>query len=159
PHRRAEAGHALEVRRIDDALVAKPTALGVEGHLVAGVEDAERAAYDLHSHRLADEPPGHAVGVGVDLDRAVRAYLTHDLARLLEGRLAVERTQGRGFRSLKAHERRLAGRAVDAHVGHLARPASEVRLEGSQLAKERPAMALRLTKPTLRSSLPFVRAR
>jgi hypothetical protein len=102
----------------------------VEGHLVAGVEDAELAAYDLHSHRLADQPPGNAVGVGVDLDRAVRGHLAHELARLLEGRLAVERAQGLSLFPLEPHERRLAGRPVDAHVGHLARPASEVRLEG-----------------------------
>src|SRR5690606_41943362 len=48
----------------------------------------------------------------------------------LERRLAVERAQGLRFRALEAHERRLAGRPVDAHVGHLARPAREVRLEG-----------------------------
>ena len=47
--------------------------------------------------------------------------------------------------ALEALDRRLAGRAVHPHVGDLARPGFEMRLEASQLAKERPAIAFRFT--------------
>ena len=37
----------------------------------AAILDPDAAAGDDHAHRLADEPRRHAIGVGVDLDRAI----------------------------------------------------------------------------------------
>ena len=101
----------------------------VRRDLVAGMEDADPTIHDGHLNTLADQPPGHAVGVGVDLDGAVRMHLAGELAPLPERRPAVDRPQGRRLVALEARDRRLAGRAVDAPVGHLAHPPGEMRLE------------------------------
>ena len=56
--------------RIDLALVP-PGQLGMRDHLLLAVPDRDPAAGDGDPDRFADQPPGHAVGVGVDLDTAI----------------------------------------------------------------------------------------
>ena len=46
-------------------------ALVVTGDLHLGVEDAHHASRHLDPHPGADQPPGYAVVVGVEIDRAV----------------------------------------------------------------------------------------
>lgn len=99
------------------------------GDLAAAMLDADPAAGDHHPHALADQPPRHTVGVGVDLDAAVGLDLPDQVADLAERRAAVERPQGCGFRPLEPLERRLPGRAVPAYIGDLAHPPGQVRLQ------------------------------
>src|SRR6516225_131430 len=49
--------------------LATTGSLAVAGDLVAMMADADATAGDDDFHRLADQPPGNAVGVGVALDR------------------------------------------------------------------------------------------
>src|SRR3954451_20408039 len=63
----------------------------------------------------------------------------------------TEAAQGRGLVALEARDRRLAGRAVDAPVGHLAHPPGEMRLE-RRPAREAPpgdGVALDVADPAL----------
>jgi len=55
---------------IDDAL---QTALAyrMNGDLVGAMEHTHAFGRDCDAHALADQPPGHGVSVGIDLDRAV----------------------------------------------------------------------------------------
>ena len=125
---RARPGDAMIVRRLDHPLPAAGD-LGMRGNLGAVVLDRHAPATGNHRHPLADQPPRHAVAVGVQLDAAFRADHPHQFAHLLERRTAVQRTQRGGFVALKADARRLLGRAVAPQVGHLARPAHQMRLQ------------------------------
>ena len=91
--------------------------------------DAHLAGRDRHRHALADQPPRHRVAVGVDLDRTVVADDADQLAQRSERRPPAERLQPVRLVTLEAGDRRLAGRAVDAHVRDLALPLGEMRLE------------------------------
>jgi hypothetical protein len=146
------------VARLDDAL-APAGELGVLGDQPAGVVDPHPAGADADLHALPDQPPGHRVGVGVELDGTVGLHLADELADLPERRPPGERPERRRLVAREADERRLAGvpctRTSATSRVHQARCASRA----SQLSKPCPAMALRLTYPTPRSSLPLVRAR
>jgi len=100
----------------------------VTGDLLAGVEDAHLALGHHDAHRFADEPPRHAVAVGVQLDARIGVHAAHELAHLQERRLGRQRSQRRTLVALEARQRRLARRAVDAHVGDLPHPALQMRL-------------------------------
>jgi len=63
----------------------------------------------------------------------------------MERRYAGGRFECSRLGALEPLDRRLAGRAVHAHIGNLARPRPQMRLEASQLANERPAIAFRFT--------------
>lgn len=78
---------------------------------------------------LADQPPGDRVGVRVDLHRAVGPHAPAQLARRQERAALGQRPQRGGLVAREARQGRLPGGAVDAEVGHLARPALEMRLE------------------------------
>src|SRR5690606_16158855 len=71
----------------------------------------------------------HAVAVGVQLDRAVGLHPAHQLAYLAERRATVERPQGAGLVAPEPLDWCLAGGAVHAPVGDLARPPRQMRLE------------------------------
>jgi hypothetical protein len=115
------AGDALEVSGIDDPLTTSRR-LGMRRDFPAGMKDPDPTVAHHDLHALADEPPGHAVAVGVDLDRAIGLHPAYQLAHLPEGRPALDRPQGRRLVAPKAHQRRLARRAVDANVGDLPHP-------------------------------------
>jgi integrase len=83
---------------------------------------------DRHGDALANEPPRHRVAVGVDLNRAIVADDTRQLAQASERRSVAQRLQPVRLVALEAHHRHLAGRAVNAHVGDAALPPGEVRL-------------------------------
>src|SRR5262245_30255937 len=129
-------------------------ALGMAGHFRAAVTDARPAAADHHLQGLADQPPRYAVGVAVDLRGAILPHATHGAER----RTAIQRPQG--CRSAAA--KRLTGTSpvvpctrtsAISRIHHTKWPSGSAHLPNS-----RPAMALRFTYPTPRSSLPFVRA-
>ena len=50
----------------------------MDRHLAPGMTDAQHLAGDRHPHALADQPPGHRVGVAVDLDGAIRLHFARD---------------------------------------------------------------------------------
>src|SRR5690606_1472009 len=76
---------------------------------------------------LANQAPRHTVGVGVEFDAALGIDPAHELAHLQEGGDSRDRTQVLAL-ELEALGGRDARRAVDAHIGHLALPAREMRL-------------------------------
>lgn len=71
--------------RVDDATAPTNTDR-MNGHLMDPVMDAHRAIDDRRSHRLADQPPWHRVGIAIDLDRAVGLHATDQFTCGLEGR-------------------------------------------------------------------------
>src|SRR6185369_3064995 len=100
----------------------------MHGDLLAGTLDAHLLAHE-HRDALANQPPRHAVAVGFDLDARVRVHAPHALAKRLESGTAHDRPKRGSFLALEALERRLAGGAMDSHVGHLAHPPRQVRCE------------------------------
>ena len=88
---------------VDDAPV--PAAgLGVLGDQPAGVVDAHAADAHADLHALADQPPGHGIGVGVDLDGAVGLHLAHELADLPEWWPPGDRPERRRLVPLEADQ-------------------------------------------------------
>ena len=89
-HRRAAVvgDDADQVGGVENALTPA-AALVVTGDLHPGVEDAHHASRHLDPHPGADQPPGHAVVVGVEIDRAVRLHTPDHLAHLPERRPAM----------------------------------------------------------------------
>jgi len=110
---------------IDDTLTAAG-GLGMGRHLTVAMADADPPTGNHDAHTLADEPPRHAVGVGVDLDRAIGLDPAHQLAQLTERRAAVERAQRASFNTPEPLDRRLPGGAVNPRVGDLALPVGEM---------------------------------
>ena len=74
------ARDTVEVGAIDDA-AALAGAAPVAGHLDAGVGDPHRLGRDQYPDPLADQPPGHRVGVGVELHRTIGSDAPAELAR------------------------------------------------------------------------------
>src|SRR5947199_755811 len=115
-----------------DATLAEP------GNLDLRLVDPHLAAADHDADRCADQAPWHAVVVGVDVHAAVVLHAPDQLAHLPERRPTGQRPQRRRLVAPEARDRRLARRAVDADVGHLARPPGQVRLQ-RRPAREAPA--------------------
>jgi hypothetical protein len=122
------AGDAIEMSAIDDVL-ATTLDEPVDRNLTGPMPDADLSGSDRYGHALANEAPWHRVAVGVDLDRAVVADHAHQLPQAAERRPVPERFQPMPLVALEASHRRLAGRAVRAHVRDVALPFGEVRLE------------------------------
>jgi hypothetical protein len=99
------------------------------GDLEAAMSNADPGAGDRHLDRLADQPPWHGVGVGLQLDRAVGLDPAHQFADLPEWRPPVDLAQGRRFGAREALDWLLAGCAVDVIVGDLTHPPPEMRFE------------------------------
>ena len=97
--------------------------------LPAAVKDAEAARAHCHSNALPDQTPRNGIGIPVYLDRAVGADAAHEIARRDKRRNAGQSLQDADFVALKPFDRRLPGRAVNAHISDLARPGFEMRLE------------------------------
>ena len=114
-----------EVRRLDQPL-ATFGALGVKRHPDPAMVNGDPAAGDHHPNPLPDQPPGDAVGVGVDLDSAVGLYAPDQVAELPEGRAPVDGPKRGGFLAVEPHDRRLAGRAMRPHIGDLTYPPGQV---------------------------------
>ena len=114
--------------RIDDALSAAG-GFGMGCHFAVAVADADPPAGDHDAHRFADQPPRHAVGVGVDLDRAIGLHPAHQLADLSERRAAVDWLQRVRLGASETRNRRLSGGAVIPAVGDLALPPGEMRFQ------------------------------
>ena len=72
------------------------------GDLAGGVQHAHLALGDQHRDALADEPPGDAVAVGVELDAGVGVHAPAEFAHLHERRLRRERRERGAFAALEA---------------------------------------------------------
>lgn len=72
---RARAAGAGEVHRLVHALAAAGRR-SADRDRASGMPDADTAAGDHDLHGLADQPPGHGVAVGVELDRAMLIHRT-----------------------------------------------------------------------------------
>src|SRR5260370_36187927 len=91
----------MKVRGVDDAL-ATTGGLGMNRHLLPSVVDTDATVRHHHPHAVADEPPRHAVAVGIDLDRAIGLDAADELTHLPKGRSARERLERRSLIVLKA---------------------------------------------------------
>jgi hypothetical protein len=113
------------VDRVDDTLPAAEAEL-MHGNLPCAMEDAHGLGRDRDPDPLADQPPRHRVGVAVDLDRAIVLHDTNEITCRPEGRNAGDRLEPIDLRAPEPLDRRLARRAVDPDVGHLARPSGQM---------------------------------
>ncbi len=96
------------------------------------VVDAHPRPAHGDAHHLADQAPGHRVGVAGDGDRTIRLDPAHQVARGGEGRHVPERRESPNLVAGKALGRGLAGRAVGAPVGHLPGPGIKVRFQAGK---------------------------
>lgn len=126
--------------------------------ILAGVQHPDLALGQSDADALADELPRHAVAVGVQLDAGAGVHPAGEFAHLQERRLG--RSCAIAFRSSRS--KRSSG--VSAVVP-CTRTSATSRIQRTRCAcssfsdaKRCPAMALRLTQPTPRSSLLLVRA-
>ena len=122
------------MRRIDDALTAAG-GLGMGRYFMVVMADPDPAAGNHDADCLADQPPRHAIGIGVELDRAIGLDPAYQLADLTERGAAAERLQRVRLSTLKALDRWFSGRAVHPLVGDLALPPSQVRFQRSPADK------------------------
>ena len=99
--------------------------LGMLGHEVTPMEDAEQAVAPLHLHGLPDQGEGHGVAIGVDVDQPVAGDDTCQRGLEPETRLAVGRHQGRLFLG-EAVDRPLVGRAMDPHIRDRVHPLGQL---------------------------------
>src|SRR5579864_2721740 len=116
------------MRGVDHALPAAG-GLAMDGDDDAAMADLDPSAGGDHLHRLADEPPWHAIGVGVELDHAVALDPSHQLANLPEGRPPIEGPQGARFVTNEAFDRLLGRAAMDMLIGDLAHPPGKMRFQ------------------------------
>lgn len=86
------------------------------GDLLAGMADAQLRAGDQNADPFTDQPPGHRVGVAVDLDRTIRRDPADEVATGQEGREAVDRLEPVSLVSGETQAGRFAGRAMGAHI-------------------------------------------
>ena len=114
--------------RSHGALAPTPP-LPVARHLRARVADPHLAVVDHDADLRADQLPGHAVVVGVDVHAAVVLHAAGQLAHLPERWPAAEWPQRLALLTLEPHHRYLARGAVHALVGDLAHPPRQVRLQ------------------------------
>ena len=126
--RPAQGGEAFQVGG-DHRLLAATGDLAMAGDFAAAMADADPSAGHRHRHRLADQPPGHAIGIGVDLDRSVGLDPSDELAHRVVRRPAVERTKSGGLLANETRHRRFACGSMDTLIGDLAHPPVEMRLE------------------------------
>ena len=90
-HRRNTAGlllenlalshHAVQMGAVHGALAAA-MAFVVPGHLCPRMLDAHFATADNHADLRANQPPRHAVVVGVHINAAIILHPPHELAKL-----------------------------------------------------------------------------
>ena len=92
--------------------------------------DAHYTVRDRGAHRLADQPPRHRIGIAIDLHRTIALHAPDQLARRVEGRNPGNRLESFGLGALELVDRRLAGRAMQAHIGDIPRPGFKMRLQG-----------------------------
>ena len=85
-----------------------------------------------HRDRLPDQPPGHAVAVGVDLHAGIGMHPANELAHLAPRCPAPKRPKRCALLAHEALERRLAGGPVHPHIGHFAHPPREMRAQRLQ---------------------------
>lgn len=114
----------------------------MSGDRGAGMEHLDLTLADPHRDAGSPQPPGDAIAIGVDLDRAVVVNDANQLADLPERRPALQSPESLGLIAAEPLGRRLAGGAMEAQVRHLAHPPVQVRLHGRPAGE---AMALRLT--------------
>src|SRR5690606_32209175 len=109
-----------KVRSIGDPLAA-PFADRMIGYDLSGMTHDDAPGKNHDRDRLADQPPGDGITVGVEVDRTIGPYLADEIAELAEGRAAPQGPK-RARLQREAHDRRLAGRAMDATIGDLPGP-------------------------------------
>jgi hypothetical protein len=105
-----------EMAGIEDTLAAA-TRLLMTRHFKPALEHPHHSGAHLHRHARADQAPGHAVLVGVDLDRGLGVDLAAQFPDLMIGRTPLQRLQTGGLDPREPVDRPLAGRAMDAQVG------------------------------------------
>ena len=76
--------------------------------------------------------------IGVHVHAGVVLHAAGQLAQLAERRTAIQWAQGRSLLALEPCDRRLAGRPVHPHIGNLAHPPSQMRLQSTPGAKAPP---------------------
>ena len=112
---------------VGDPLVATRVLRVLSDH-IAAVVNTNPAATDHHPYALADQPPRHRVGVGVDHHRAVGVDRPDQIPQLAERRPARTGAQALRF-PREAFERNLTGGAVAPPVGNLPLPPGQMRLQ------------------------------
>lgn len=95
-------------------------------HDPASMADRQPLAFDAHGHFFTDQPPGHAIAVGVDLDTGLGTDDAAQFPCLGVGRATIQRGQRCAFIPLEAQARCLAGAAVAARVGDFPLPQRQV---------------------------------
>ena len=83
---------AGEMTRIKDPLAAA-TRLLMTRHFKSALEHPHHSGAYLHRHARADQAPGHAVLVGVDLDRGLGVDLAAQFPNLMIGWTPLQRLQ------------------------------------------------------------------
>ena len=81
---------AVQMGAVDGTLAAAET-LVVAGHLEPGMMDADLVVAHHHADLGADQPPRHAVMVGVHVHAGIGLYSPGQFAELAEWRPAEER--------------------------------------------------------------------
>ena len=114
--------------RVNDATAPTDTDR-MNGHLMDSVVDAHHAIGDRRSHRLADQPPRHRVGVAIDLNGTVGLHTPDQFARGLEGRPTADRPQCLRLTVPKPLNRWLASGAMLAQIGDLPCPSLKMRFK------------------------------
>lgn len=110
------------------AHLTAPAQLWVAGHLAASVVYPQFTVDHAVLGRLADQAPGHAVAIGVDLHGGIALNPTAQLSGPLEGCTVVQGLQA-GMLGNEAHRRQLSGGAVYPLAGDLAHPPAQVGLQ------------------------------
>lgn len=99
------------------------------GDLRSGMSDAHHPVSHLHRHLGADQPPRHAVMVGVKIDAAVTLDPPRHHTKLTERRPAIDFLESLGLVAAEALDRRLTGGAVNTAIGDLAHPPGKMGLQ------------------------------
>ena len=86
----------------------------MDRHLMDPVINAHHAIGDRRSHRLADQPPRHRVGVAIDLDGTVGLHAPDQFTGGQERRPPGNRSQRLQLSAPEPLNRRLASRAMPA---------------------------------------------
>lgn len=128
--------------RIEDTLAAA-TRLLMTGHFNSALEHPHHSGAHLHRHARADQSPGYAVLVGVDLDRGLGVDLTVQFPDLMIGRTPLQRLQTGGLDPREPVDRPLVPWMRTSAMSRI--QATRCASSASQLAKRRPASAFFLT--------------
>src|SRR6476660_2343235 len=104
---------------------------GMHGDFLARMQHAHLFIHQYRD-RLANQSPRHAIAVCLELDARIGMYAAHTFPNRLERGAPLQRSQRHRLLRSETLDRRIAGGAMNANVGHFAHPPCEVRVQGSQ---------------------------